>query len=1738
MTDISPEIKEIIKRCQADPRFFISKFCKVKHPTAGIIPFKLFSYQKKCLEEFKEHRFNIFRKTRQCFAGNTPVWTVNGPVLIKDLHAGDSVLTYDINNDKIKSSKIHDVFNNGFAKCYELETVNGHKLTLTGDHELLTKNNGWKKVDNLDVDDYLVEFIDNSRLRMIDGSLTKVHEFVKIKGFISSIKRVEKELEVFDLNVPPYHNYITDGIVAHNCGISTLSGAYALWVAMFHNAKTILVVSKRDEDAMNFLNKNIKFVYDYLPKWMKEIWPVEQNQHKIMFSSNSSSIQSLTSSPDTLRSNSSTLNIIDEAAFIDCMDVMWTGGWSCVAGDTIINVDGALRNIDTIGDKNGNEWQDVNIKVQSDASIKDSDKFFINGYTDTYKITTLCGYSIECTGNHRLKDDNYNWIYTKDIKIGDKLALKVGNDFSDKEFDDGLELIKHKQIEYLSNGIITKIVDDKLEVVKLEVDGRGIFYDGVVRIEKSKNYTYDLSVPSGNTYIANGFVSHNTLTHGGCLSNRTLILNANGLNQISSFHKDKNVSWEDYDGVAFTDVGQNKISKSYYNGIAKTKKITTKDGYYIESTNEHKFRIIDENGEYVWRKVEDLKLDDELVLSCKPANFKKESIKLNHDIYNQYDHGCKMCGKEYMLDRKVSKIDEGFCSSCITTIRMLNKKSKDIALPETLTERFAEFLGIMNGDGFCDMKVGRIGVSCNRTHTDYIAYLHVLMKELFSVKICEEISYKDYSVRFHSKKVLLFLKKNNLLKNYADNVQVPEIILSSDDKIKCAFLKGLFETDGSISKSMNQVSLSSSSIDLIRTVQTILLSLGLRSRLYVISRKNGFSDKLCYSLSLKSKKDVVLFREKIGFISKHKNDRLINVKFSGRAHNDNYTNREAIDDFYIASVGMDSKIRQEILHRKTKSLSRFYINNLISKYQKLNNTTLGFLGSNDLFTDKIIKLEDSECETYDLTVDNSNTYIANGFISHNSCITISTCVSGDTLIKTPLGLVEIGEISKGLEFKKFDDDYDIADIVMDVHTDSGFRKTTKLYRKNNSKILKITTDHGHELKCDEDHAIMSSYGWINVKNLRNNDYIPVSTFFYTNNNSNNIRFEKISKIEMIQNSECTYDFTVPGKESFLTNGFISHNTNGLGNWYANTWQDAIDNKNDFNPIDINWWDMDWEIKYDLNGKTHTVSPIAGIRKLTEPDEISKYGPYWSPWLESQYRGLVEKGNDSKFRQEVLCVSGNTKINTISGFVEIKNIKVGDEVLTHYGRFKKVTQVGSRDVQPNENIYKFYSKNGDFNEFISGNHPIYSIDSWKTLDELNTNIGEIDTISICKFQGELSAELNIVKFIKNNYDGLLYNIEVEDDHTYCTRHCILHNCEFLGTGNTVLSREQLGFVSQTVNHEYKTVKIVEYVNPVTGERCNLDFVDSLHIWKEPIHRERWCTRCSVKPEKINVINREPYCTVCNNIIVLRAHSYVLGADISSGEANDFSTIQVIDIVDKEQVAELKIKALPKEFSRMIDYVGRKYNDALAVVERDGIGRPIISELHETLCYPNLYRDQKVAARTLKKVQSYIGYSTGPSNKPVLNRALLDMIGDDDDYIIRSNRLLKEFHIYMYLNGSNRTGAQPGEGNNDDLVISFALALIGAQRIDGASNNSITPYYKYSANEDEDDNKNKVKISDFMVKGGRNVLLPSAISQDVRMASIEEQLYNFTSKLGGLPMDRNGFPVGMPASVNKQKNLKRK
>ena len=121
-------------------------------------------------------------------------------------------------------------------------------------------------------------------------------------------------------------------------GISTLTAGYALWAMVFQEDFNVLVIATTQNTAKNLITK-VRVMNDLLPSWLKNK-SVEDNRLSLRYA-NGSQIKAASSSPDAARSEALSLLVIDEAAFIDKADEIWTSaqqtlstGGKCIALST------------------------------------------------------------------------------------------------------------------------------------------------------------------------------------------------------------------------------------------------------------------------------------------------------------------------------------------------------------------------------------------------------------------------------------------------------------------------------------------------------------------------------------------------------------------------------------------------------------------------------------------------------------------------------------------------------------------------------------------------------------------------------------------------------------------------------------------------------------------------------------------------------------------------------------------------------------------------------------------------------------------------------------------------------------------------------------------------------------------------------------------------------------------------------------------------------------------------------------------------------------------------------------------------------------------------------------------------------------------------------------------------------------------------------------------------------------
>ena len=169
--------------------------------------------------------------------------------------------------------------------------------------------------------------------------------------------------------------------------------------------------------------------------------------------------------------------------------------------------------------------------------------------------------------------------------------------------------------------------------------------------------------------------------------------------------------------------------------------------------------------------------------------------------------------------------------------------------------------------------------------------------------------------------------------------------------------------------------------------------------------------------------------------------------------------------------------------------------------------------------------------------------------------------------------------------------------------------------------------------------------------------------------------------------------------------------------------------------------------------------------------------------------------------------------------------------------------------------------------------------------------------------------------------------------------------------------------------------------------------------------------------------------------LTEHKYVVSADVSRGDAADYSTFHVLDVNSGEQVAEYKGKIPPDQFAVLLAEAGKRYNNALVCPENNTYGYAVIMKLVE-LGYTNLYykneKDKLSALYTGNNQISKIGFSTNAQSRGQILTKLEEVLRNNS-VAFYSSRLVDELKTFVWKGQK----AQAQKGKNDDLVMAAAI-----------------------------------------------------------------------------------------------------
>ena len=191
-------------------------------------------------------------------------------------------------------------------------------------------------------------------------------------------------------------------------------------------------------------------------------------------------------------------------------------------------------------------------------------------------------------------------------------------------------------------------------------------------------------------------------------------------------------------------------------------------------------------------------------------------------------------------------------------------------------------------------------------------------------------------------------------------------------------------------------------------------------------------------------------------------------------------------------------------------------------------------------------------------------------------------------------------------------------------------------------------------------------------------------------------------------------------------------------------------------------------------------------------------------------------------------------------------------------------------------------------------------------------------------------------------------------------------------------------------------------------------------------------------------REPQAKLMANQLWLwkepeNGHKYVMGIDVSRGDSEDYSCIEIIDFDSREQVLEYVGKVPPDILADIAYKWGIMYS-ALCVIDlTGGMGVATARRLQE-LGYENFFYDGVDMTNKWKydpKVKDKIPGINFNNKRVQIIAALEESLRHE--FKIRSNRLHNEMGTFIYING--RPDHQ--KGHHDDCIMSIAMALYVAE-----------------------------------------------------------------------------------------------
>ena len=445
--------------------------------------------------------------------------------------------------------------------------------------------------------------------------------------------------------------------------------------------------------------------------------------------------------------------------------------------------------------------------------------------------------------------------------------------------------------------------------------------------------------------------------YGKCVSGDTLVFTDKGVKEIGDFFNYQNDNVETYYNTQENVVNRyGKLEKTklgLYNGKKECVNIKTSDGYEISGTHNHRVLVMNKDGNIDFVKTEDINVGDYVV------------INRNNDVW----------GNDNTVDTTL--LDE--------YVQSLSKQQYSHLyireMPNYINEDLALMYGYLLGDGCLTLPYSIIFTNVGDS---ILENYRNIMSKYFGVKNLIKRFGDNYDYMINDLYLRKYLEFIGFDYVKAQDKKVPKIIMKSSKNIVSAFLRGLFDTDGTVNDKV--VSLCSVSKKLIKEVQVLLLNFGIISRVHIKKTKSDLG--ISYILTI-SGDDVELFNQCIGFGLQRKQDRL--DKLADKNHNTNkdiipYQTEKVNEIFNMPENKKVSRASYWNILNGENNLTYYRLNKLLDDCNSGSEIYKHFqdLADNHYYFSKVEEISEEIRDTYDFHIPETHSFVSNGFVSHNT----------------------------------------------------------------------------------------------------------------------------------------------------------------------------------------------------------------------------------------------------------------------------------------------------------------------------------------------------------------------------------------------------------------------------------------------------------------------------------------------------------------------------------------------------------------------------------------------------------------------------------------------------------------------------------------------------------------------------------------------------------------------------------